>query len=270
MTQFGDLFRTPLPVIGMVHLPPLPGSPGHCMGGAELETRVLRDVEGLLSGGVDGLVVENFGDAPYFPHRVPPETVAAMTLLAHRVRAACDLPIGINVLRNDGLSAIAIAATVGAQFVRVNVYTGARLTDQGLLQGEAHRLQRFRKALGADVKIVADVAVKHSASLGEQSLSDEVEDTIGRGRADAIVVSGTATGRPTSMAALQEAKRAAGAIPVLVGSGVTRDTATDLLAHADGLIVGTAFKDGGAVTNPVSPARVREIVRRAQEIRSVR
>ncbi len=264
-----DIFVTSLPIIGLVHLPPLPGSPGHCLDQMALEAWVLRDVQALVDGGVDGLIVENFGDAPYYPARVPPETVAAMTLLAARVRSTTDLPLGINVLRNDGYSALAIATAVGAAFVRVNVYTGARLTDQGIVEGEAHQLQRYRRALGSTVRIFADVAVKHSSALSDRSLPDEVEDTVSRGRADAIIVSGAGTGKPTAVSTLREVKQAAGPAPVFVGSGVSLESISDLAPLADGLIVGTAFKENGVVTNPVSVSRVRDLTRAAEGLRKV-
>lgn len=265
-----DLFRVTLPVIGVVHLPPLPGAPGHCMSLSDIEAWVLRDVDALLSGGVAGLIVENFGDAPYYPRRVPPETVSYMTILAQKIQLVSDVPLGINVLRNDGFSAFAIASAVRAQFIRVNVYTGARLTDQGIVEGEAHGLLRYRKALGGDVKIFADVAVKHSAPMGDRPLNQEVDDTIQRGKADAVIVSGPGTGKPTATEYLCEAKQAAGNTPVLVGSGTSPENVTDQARDADGFIVGTAFKENGVVTNPVSVSRVREMVKRLKELRAQR
>lgn len=265
-----DIFGAPLPIIGLVHLPPLPGSPGNCLSIDAIETWVLRDVEALVSGGVDGLMVENFGDAPYYPVRVPSDTVALMTVLAHEVRMATEVPVGINVLRNDGFAALAIAAATGARFVRVNVYTGARLTDQGLIHGEAHELQRYRMVLGTDAKIFADVAVKHSSPIAERSLTQEVIDTLERGKADAIIVSGEGTGLPTSVESLQEANRAAGSAPVFVGSGVSLTSLDSLLPLADGFIIGTALKQDGVVTNPVSVSRVREIVSRIRKSKGQR
>ena len=261
--ELAELFGTRSPVIGMLHLRPLPGSPD----GEDLPSvrqRLLQDAQALFDGGVDGFILENFGDAPYYPNRVPPHTVGYMTLLGQEIRDAFPKPLGINVLRNDALSALAIATAVGAQFIRVNIYMGARVADEGFIQGEAHRVVRYRRELGSDVSIFADVAVKHSTPLGAMDLKDEVRDTILRGKADAIVVSGSATGSETSIDDLKRAKEAAGNVPVFAGSGVKVENVAETLAHADGIIVGTGVKSGGVTTNPVDPAKVRELLRIAR------
>src|SRR5437762_10540190 len=180
------------PVIGMLHLAPLPGSPRYGGSVQTIREALLRDAQLLAEGGVHGLMMENFGDNPFFPGRVPAHVVAQMTALAAEVRRAVpQLPLGINVLRNDGLSALAVADAVGASYIRVNVLCGARIADQGLLQGIAHELLRLRTELAAgSIKIFADVDVKHSAPLAARPIADEVDDTLHRGMADALIVSG--------------------------------------------------------------------------------
>jgi len=252
------------PVIGMLHLPPLPGAPGFdaASGMAAAREAVLRDAEALAAGGVHGLMLENFGDVPFYPGRVPAHTVAAMTAIAGMVRERfADLPLGINVLRNDGQSALAIAVAVGAQFIRVNILCGARLADQGILQGIAHGLLRDRATLGArHVRIFADVDVKHSAPLAAVAIESEVEDTLKRGLADALVVSGTGTGKATDPEHVARVKRVAGAAPVFVGSGADERTIAAYLPHADGFIIGSAFKRDGDVRQAVDEGRVRRII----------
>jgi membrane complex biogenesis BtpA family protein len=246
----------------MLHLLPLPGSPRFGGQMPEVLERLLHDAEALTEGGMHGLLLENFGDAPFCPQRVSPEVVAGMTKLAIEVRQRFDLPLGVNVLRNDGRSALAIAQASGADFIRVNVLCGARVTDQGIIQGIAHELLRDRALLGAGrVKIVADVNVKHSVSLGPpRPIEDEVTDTIQRGGANAVIVSGSGTGQATDLDEVRRVKAAAGDMPVFVGSGVTAETISDYLPHADGFIVGTALKRDGAVTRPVDPARVKTLL----------
>ena len=252
------------PVIGMLHLRPLPGSPRYGGDAHAVATAMLRDAEALVAGGVHGLMIENFGDVPFYPGRVPAYVVAHMTALTAEVRRRFDLPVGINVLRNDGLGALAVAHAAGAAFVRVNVLCGARVADQGLLQGITHDLMRERAMLGAaHVRVFADVDVKNSAPLAARPLADEVADTVHRGLADALIVSGSGTGRATDPAHVRAAKAAAGGdTPVLVGSGVTVETLGDYLQHADGFIVGTAFKRGGDARQPVDAALVRELMGR--------
>ena len=223
---------------------------------------ILRDAELLAEGGVHGLMIENFGDAPFFPGRVPAHVVAHIAAIAADVRRAVpSLPLGINVLRNDGLSALSVAHAVNAAYIRVNVLCGARVADQGLLQGIAHDLLRLRADLGAgSIKIFADVDVKHSAPLAERPIADEVDDTLHRGMADALIVSGAGTGKATDPEKVRRVKAAAKATPVFLGSGVTPQTLPALLPHADGFIVGTFFKKDGVASNAVDPQRVRELM----------
>lgn len=249
-------------VIGMLHLSALPGSPGYGGSLSRIRQQVVKDAQLLVEGGVHGLMMENFGDSPFFPGRVPAHVVSHMTAIAAEVRrVAPDTPLGINVLRNDGLSALAIAQAVGARYIRVNVLCGARVADQGLLQGIAHDLLRLRAELKAEgVKIFADVDVKHSAPLAGRPIVDEVDDTLGRGMADALVVSGAGTGKATDPEKVRVVKSAAKDAPVFLGSGVTPKTYAQLAPHADGFIVGTFFKKDGRSANPVDPERVKEFM----------
>src|SRR3954470_662315 len=224
---------TKKPVIGMLHLLALPGSPLFAGDLKHVREVILRDTDALVEGGVDGLMIENFGDVPFFPGRAPAHVVAHITALAAAVRErAPKVPLGINVLRNDGQSALAIAHAVGATYIRVNVLCGARVTDQGVIQGIAHDLLRDRAILGAtNIKILADVDVKHSAPLAARAIEDEVDDPIERGLADAVIVSGAGTGKRTDPAHVQLVKRAAEQTPVLIGSGINAQTISDYAPH---------------------------------------
>lgn len=249
------------PVIGMIHLPPLPGSPGYTGGLSELRQHVLADARALEAGGVHGLMIENFGDVPFHADRVGPETVAAMTALAVAIRQATALPIGINVLRNDAAAALAVALASDAAFIRVNVLTGATVTDQGLIEGRAAEVMRYRRSIGADhVRVLADIQVKHAMPLVSRPIEEEVGELISRGLADGLIVSGWATGAPTDPSTVRLVKDAAGGTPVFVGSGATAQSVPGLAEVADGFIVGTHFKIDGRVHNAVDPARVEALV----------
>lgn len=261
-------FDAERPIVGMVHLPPLPGAPNYGGSRERILADACRDARALEAGGVDGIMVENFGDVPFYPDDVPKHVVATMTRATREVVEAADLPVGVNVLRNDADAAVSVAAAAGAEFVRVNVHTGARVTDQGVLEGRAHETLRLCDRIDADLRILADHDVKHSAPLasGEGSAAS-MADAVERGLADATVVSGAGTGHGVDIAELEaavETREEFGLdVPILVGSGVTAGTVGDVLSIADGVVVGTALKEDGAVANPVSERRVRELVEAA-------
>ena len=222
-------------------------------------SQAVADARALEAGGANAVMVENFFDAPFARGSLPPHTVAALALAVSAVRAATSLPVGVNALRNDALTAIAVASTCGAQFVRINVYVGAAVTDQGIIQGAARESILYRKELNADVAIFADVFVKHATQLGTGSLADAAKDAVERGLADALIVSGTATGADTNPEDVRTVKHAVPGTQVLVGSGFNTLTAVSLLEHADGAIVGTSLKRDGIVSNPVDEERVRDL-----------
>ncbi|MDA0269249.1 MAG: BtpA/SgcQ family protein, partial [Cyanobacteria bacterium] len=213
------LFKTSTPVLGVVHLLPLPTSPRWQGNLQTVIDRAEQEATALVSGGVSGIIVENFFDAPFPKSRVDPAVVSAMSLVVHRLQQLVTVPIGVNVLRNDAHSALAIATCVGAQFIRVNVLSGVMATDQGLIEGQAHEVLRYRRELGSDVKIFADVLVKHARPLGSPNLTTSVQETLERGLADGVILSGWATGRPPTLEDLELAKAAAGQMPVFIGSG---------------------------------------------------
>jgi hypothetical protein len=267
-----DWFGVDTPIIGMVHLEALPGAPEATDSLETVLGHAVRDAERLATGGVDGLMIENYGNTPFYPESVPKHTVAAMTRIGTAVTSAVGCPVGINVLRNDAEAALSVAAAVGADYIRVNVHTGASVTDQGVLEGRAHETLRLRDRLGVDVNVFADVAVKHATPLaGEQSVESEVGDLVDRGLADAVIVSGPATGRTVDTETLDQVTAVRSnhglSTPILVGSGVTTETVTELLATADGAIVGTALKEGGQTTNPVDVDRVERLMNAVRALR---
>lgn len=248
-------------LIGMVHLPPLPGSPRWEGSMDAVVSAAVSDARTLVDNGMDALVVENYGDVPFTPGRVEPATIAAMTVIAHEIRRALPAtPLGINVLKCDARAALAIACAVGARFIRVNVHAGAVLADQGIVQTDAYGTLRDRRLLAAEVAIFADVQGKHAVPLAPVELEQQAHDLTERGLADGLVVSGRATGEATPIEDVKRVRSAVPDVPILVGSGVTPETAPDLLSVADALIVGTSLKRDGLVGNPVDPQRVRRLV----------
>lgn len=258
-----ELFGTKKPIIGVIHLLPMPGS-ARFDGQLDIAlARAEQEAASLASGGVNGIIIENFFDVPFTKGRVDTATACAMTLAAQRVKAISGLPLGINVLRNDGKTAIAIASVLEAQFVRVNVLSGAMLCDQGIIEGEAHELMLYRRFLGMEkkIKILADVMVKHAVPLGQWSdIRMQAADTVKRALADALIVTGQATGSAPNTADIDAVRETVPNVPIFVGSGSSKENVAELLQHADGIIVASSVKRQGILENPVDIGKVRTLV----------
>lgn len=253
------IFRARRPVIGMVHLLPLPGAP-RARGVEEILRRATSDARALARAGVDGLLVENYGDLPFTPGEVGPQVPAVMAVAAREVRRATGLPLGINVLRNDPRAALAVAVAAGASFVRVNVHVGAVQSGEGRIEGAAHETLRYRRALGSSAALFADVFVKHARPLGTAGVAEAARENAYRGLADALLVTGPETGAAADPARVRAVKAAVPDRPVYAASGVTPEN-VGLFGEADGFVVGTAFKAGGRTEGPVDPARVRRFLK---------
>ncbi|MBS0015232.1 MAG: BtpA/SgcQ family protein [Arthrospira sp. SH-MAG29] len=262
--DLNQIFNTENPIIGVVHLLPLPTSPRW---GGDIKAvidRAEQEATALASGGVHGIIVENFFDSPFAKNQVDPAVVSAMTMIIQRLMNLVTVPLGVNVLRNDGESALAIASCVGAQFIRVNVLNGVMATDQGIIEGNAHRLLRYRRELGSHVKILADVLVKHGRPLGSPNLTTAVKETTERALADAIILSGWSTGSPPSLEDLELARTAAGDTPVFIGSGADYENISTLIKAADGVIVASSLKRHGRISQAIDPSRVSQFVEAMQ------
>jgi len=248
-------------LIGVVHLQPLPGSPRWGGDLGKVIRHAVEDARAYQRGGAHGVIIENFGDIPFTKSSVGPETVAAMAAAARAIRAEVRLPLGFNVLRNDPRAALALCAACEGTFIRVNVHTGAMLTDQGLIEGNACETLRYRRQVCPGAQIFADVHVKHAVPLGDWSLGDSARDAVQRGLADALIISGTGTGVAADAADLERVRVACPKTKLLVGSGLTAGNVREYLPLADGFIVGTSLKIGGNVTNRVDARRVAALVK---------
>ena len=245
-------------LLGVVHLGALPSASRH-ESMAEVLDRALADAKADKEAGFDGLVIENFGDAPF--HRgtaddpVPPDVPAALAVAADRIAQETGMPIGINCLRNDGVAALGVASVVSAQWVRVNVLTGAYVTDQGLIAGDAARLAAYRRQLRVRTTLLADFMVKHAKPLVSFDLATAARDLAERSGADGLVLSGSRTGQPVDVALCDTIRQAVGAFPMWIGSGLDPDNAKELWPRCNGAIVGTGCKVDGHSTNAVDPKR---------------
>jgi uncharacterized protein len=252
------------PLLGVVHLGALPASSKH-RSMDEVIDAALADAKVFARGGFDGVVVENFGDAPFHKGThddpVTPDVPAALALVAHAIRTQFDLPVGVNCLRNDGLAALGAASVAGARWIRVNVLASAYATDQGIIEGEAARLFAYRRQLGSDVLVLADFLVKHAHPLVPMDVPTAAKDLAERSGAAGLVLSGSRTGEPVDVALFDTVRAAVGRFPIWVGSGLDPANAAQLWPRCNGAIVGTFCKRDGQVEAPVDLARVRALRR---------
>lgn len=260
MPKKSDLIRRGAHLlIGVIHLRPLPGSPRFRGDMSAVVHGAVDDARAYQEGGADAVVIENFGDAPFRKDPLPPETVAGMAAAAQAVRQAIDLPFGFNALRNDAHGALALCAACGGVFFRVNVHVGAMVTDQGLIEGAAFDTLRRRQVLAPQAKILADVHVKHGAPLGDIPIEIAARDTLDRGMADVLVVSGTETGKATELDDVRRVRSVCPEAPILLGSGASAENIAQYLEYADGAIVGSSVKRGGRIDQPVDARRVASL-----------
>jgi len=266
ISEVKSIFKAEKPVVGMIHLAPLPGSPRHKgMPMREIADLALREAETLQVAGVHGAIMENFGDY-MFLKRVPPETISAMTFVAAKIAEKTDLPLGICVLQSDAIAALAIANTVGAKFVRVPYYTEVYVVDAGLMDSVAAEALRYRKFLGADIKIFADVHIKHGYPLSQRPVGDSAKDAVHRGMADAILVTGKETGAETDPRDVQEVKSSVTDTPVFVASGVDEYNLEKYRDFADGVILGTRLKIGNHTEAPTDLEKVQRFMKKVKEV----
>lgn len=264
---FQDLFTAPKPLIACIHLLPLPGSPRYGGTMRAVYDTALAEAAIFARYAVDGLIVENFRDMPFYPRKLPAETLAALAAVTRDIVKTVQVPVGVNALRNDAQAAIAIATATEADFMRINIHMGAVVADQGILQGTSHATLRLRAALRSRVLIFADAGVKHATPLvAARDLATETRDLTERGLVDAIIVSGDYTGEATRPEDIDLVRQHTH-LPVLVGSGVTPGNLSHVYAKVDGLIVGSCFKHDGKADNLVEEARVKAFTEALQALR---
>jgi hypothetical protein len=266
--MLSDIFPRPKPVIAMIHVAALPGTPAGRLSVAELVALAVQEARLYMEGGVDGIGIENMHDVPFLKGRVGPEIVAAMTLVGQAVKAESGLPVGIQILAGANLEAMAAAHAAGLDFIRAEGFVFAHVADEGLIEASGAELLRYRKMIGAQrVQVWADVKKKHSAhaltaDVSLAATAEAVEFFLG----DAVIVTGSVTGDPPKLEDVREAKTS-GRLPVILGSGITPENLPGYWPAADGFIVGTYFKEDGQWANTVDPRRVGKLVETAEKLR---
>jgi len=263
------IFQVNKPIIGMVHLPPLPGSPlykGESIN--EIIEYACNEAKKLEESNFNGVLVENFGDAPFALIPKYPETIASMAVIVKEVVKNVKIPVGVNMLRNGGLQALAIAHATGAKFIRVNAFVETLVTDQGIVKPIAHKLLKMRNVLKAEnIKILADIYSKHAAPLVNRPINIVAKEAFERGKADFLVITGSETGKAPSIELVKTVK-ASSRIPVLIGSGLTTENAYQLLQIADGGIIGTHIKINNIVSNPIDKNKASKFMEIIKKLRT--
>ena len=263
-----SLFSRPKPVIGVIHVGALPGTPRSSQTVADLVTSAKHEAKLYSDCGVDGVIVENMHDVPYLRGEVGPEIVAAMTAIGVEVKAACGLPVGVQILAGANIEAMAVAHAAGLDFIRAEGYAYAHVADEGLIQASAAKLLRYRRMIGAtNVQVWADVKKKHAAHAITADVSlGETAETVEFMGADCVIVTGSVTGKPPQADDVHEAKNHCG-LPVFLGSGISEENIAEFYEAADGFIIGSAFKIDGLWLNTIDPARVTSFMQTIQRAR---
>jgi uncharacterized protein len=264
-----DLFKNPKPVVGVIHVGALPGTPAAALGVEALSELAVREAAAYRDGGVDGLMVENMHDVPYLRGRVGPEVVAAMAVVGREVKRESGLPVGVQVLAGANVEAVAVAHAAGLDFVRAEGYAFAHIADEGWIESSAAELLRYRRMIGAErVQVWADVKKKHSSHAVTTDVSlGSTAEAVEFMRGDAVVVTGGVTGEPPRVADVREVK-ARCRLPVVLGSGIAADNLADFYREADAFIIGSYFKEGGHWSNPVDARRVEKLMEAVKRIKN--
>src|SRR4026207_2010027 len=238
-----SLFKASKPVIGVIHVGALPGTPRSAQSVAELVRLAREEAAVYRECGVDGVIIENMHDVPYLKGEVGPEIVAAMTAIGNEVKSECQLPVGIQILAGANIAAMAVAHAAGLDFIRAEGFAYAHVADEGIIEASAAKLLRYRRIIGAErVQVWTDVKKKHSAHAITADVSlGETAETVEFMGADCVIVTGSATGQAPKVADVREAKTHCG-LPVFLGSGITENNLPEFYGDADGFIIGSAFK----------------------------
>ena len=250
-------------VYGVVHLKSLPGSSGNYLTLDEIIELAQEDVNSLLFGGVDGLIIENFGDIPFTKDDVSKRTIASFTKVVENIEYDRDVKVGINVLRNDGIAALSIAEATNADFVRINVLNNVMMyTDQGIIEGKAHEIAEFKNTLNKDIDIYADVFVKHAVPPEGSKIENHTEELIERAGADVVIVTGDGTGHQIDIEDLNKVRDIVPQGRLAIGSGVNEENVEDYVDLSDILIVGTSFKVDHDVSKRVDQRSVEQLIQK--------
>ncbi|MEA3287144.1 MAG: BtpA/SgcQ family protein [Candidatus Marinimicrobia bacterium] len=259
--EFLEIFPEPKPLIGMIHVQALPGTPKNVLSVSEIVAQAVKEAKILSENGMQAIMLENMHDVPYLNREVGSEVVAALSRISAEVRAATDLPLGLQILAGANKAALSVALAAEFQFIRAEGFVFGHMADEGLLQSDAGELLRFRKNIGAEhIRIFTDIKKKHSSHAMTADVS--INDTVAAAEfflSDGVIITGTHTGKPVNQEELSSVYSSA-KLPVLVGSGVSPEGLSQIWDHADAFIVGSFFKRDGNWQNDPDPDRLQTLL----------
>ena len=259
-----ELFNLQKPIIGMIHVEALPGTPKYSGDVKQIIAKAAAEAKLYNSLGVKVLMIENMHDTPYLNRNVGPEITSLMSIIMYDLKQKFGLPLGVQILAGANFDAMAAAYSSGSDFIRAEGFVFSHIADEGLFNSDAGALLRYRKSIGADhIKVFTDIKKKHSShSITADTDIVETAKAAEFFMSDGVIITGSSTGHEPSLDEIREVKNKI-KIPVLAGSGITAKNVKDYMEYCDALIIGSYFKEEGKWFNPIDPGRVENLLKSA-------
>lgn len=268
MKKFRSVFKVPKPIIGMVHVEPLPGTPNYKGKVKDIINKACTEAKLYLNAGVDAIGIENMHDVPYLCKTAGPEISSLMSIIGYELKSLTKLPVGIQILAGANKQALAAANSAGLDFIRAEGFVFSHIADEGTIQSDAAELLRYRKNIGAEsILIFTDIKKKHSSHNITSDVSiEETAEAAEFFQSDGVIITGTSTGKEANINEIKSVKKIV-KIPVIIGSGVNEQNADKYLPSCDALIVGSFFKKNGNWKNTVDKSRVISFMKKVNKLR---
>lgn len=268
MKRFKKIFSTTKPIIGMVHIHALPGTPSYKGNVTNIIENAVNEAKIYLEAGIDSIIIENMHDVPYLNKKVGPEISTIMSIIGYEIKHKTKLPVGIQILAGANNEAIAAANSAGLDFIRAEGFVFGHFADEGLINADAGELLRYRKMIDADnLLIFTDIKKKHSShSITSDVTIEETAKAAEFFMSDGLIITGTSTGKEADLDQVKSVKKAT-KLPLLIGSGITEKNLESYFPFCDAMIIGSYFKKNGDWKNSVDDLRVKSFMKKVTSIR---
>ncbi len=269
MKKFESVFKVAKPVVGMIHIGALPGTPQYAGSVNRIIDTAVKEAALYIRAGIDALAIENMHDVPYLKKEVGHEVSSLMGVIGYEIKKLNKVPCGIQILSSANKAALAVAKSAGLDFIRAEGFVFGHVADEGYVDACAGDLLRYRKNMDADhIAIFTDIKKKHSS----HAITADV-DIVETAKAaefflsDGLVVTGSATGVVADLEEIKAIKNKC-KIPVLVGSGITFENIEKYIPVCDAMIVGSYFKKGGYWANELEYERIVVFMEKVNHLRN--